>query len=382
MEEQENPFTGLPISANSTDPITDAKNINPFTGQEINPDNIISTSGSTLTPKIHEQIRLLNNDASYLRTNPNPELAIAQGRGEEVSRAFKGFGKNLLGGFIDAVGVDFDPTLGLNVVGGVDEHYDKAATNVFTRLAESLRDTEGNEIYLKNPDSFNPGDSAWWSEMFQQSGTSVGIMIEALAETALVSYATAGLASEIEIPLALRKLQLIPKLTKAQQLKKNALIWAGLRRYSESVIEAKDNGLQVYKDFRRRGKTDQEASKAASETSQRTFIGNAPLLAFDLITAGVLTNYNPVSGSSNLKQLFTTGNKLLDKGIGLGVGALSEGSEEFWQELVNQESIYKVNEKNGLIEANDSRFNDYFKSGKAWNAFASGIFGSAVLGGI
>mgnify|MGYP003322841662 CR=1 FL=1 len=35
-------------------------------------------------------------------------------------------------------------------------------------------------IYQKAPETFNPLDDGWWGEMFAQSGTSVGIMAEAL----------------------------------------------------------------------------------------------------------------------------------------------------------------------------------------------------------
>lgn len=386
MNEEINPLTGLPFNDNSSsNPITDPKNVNPMTGQPLNVDELPSgISGSTLTPKIHEQVRLLGDEASYLRTNPEVDLAIAQGRGEELMRGAKGFGQNLVAGFSDALGVTFDPNLGLNIVGGVDEHYDQAATNFFTRFAESLRNDQSTQIYQKQGnDSFNPADSGWWAEMFKQSGTSVGIMLEALAETAAVTYATQGLGTVIEIPNIIRKAALIPKLTKAQKLKKNALIWAGFRRYSESLIEAKDNGLQTYRDYIKQGKSDAEASQAASQVSQNTFVGNMPLLAFDLITAGAMTSYSPVTGSAKLNKLFNvTKNKTLNKGINVLTGAVSEGSEEFWQELVNEESRYRVDRDNGLIQPNDLRFNEYAKSGKAWNAFASGVFGSAVLGGI
>ncbi len=385
MNEEINPLTGLPYgtAANTggNSPISDPQELNPLTGKPYSGAKApTSISGSTTVPKIHEQVRLLGSQASYMNTDSNYDLAVAQGVGEEVARGTVGFGKNAAAGFLDALGVTIDPEMGMNIVGGVDEHFNKNASNAFTKLAESIREEDGsNTIYTKEgEDSFNPGDSAWWSNMFKQSGTSVGIMVEALVETAAASYLTGGLSTVLKLGKVGGAAKVISAADKANKAQKNAMAWAGFRRYSESLIEAKDNGIQTYNEYIRAGKTDEEASKAASEVSRGTFIGNMPLLAFDLVSAGTMSS---VASAKTTKGLFDlTKSGAVNKGINIGVGMVSEGSEELFQELVNEEAKYRVDLKNGFVKPNSDRFLEYAKSGKAWNAFASGVFGSVVLG--
>ena len=384
MEDNINPLTGLPrgLDTKVVSPTTQ-NNINPLTGLPRNSTDIFSVSEQVSGPMIHEQVRLLKSGASPYREDVGFDLAVAQGKGELFKNSVENFSKNAVAGFVDAFGVTVDPKTSLDIIGGIDEDFHKNATNVFTKFAEDMR-SDMSPIYQKAPDTFNPLDDGWWGEMFAQSGTSVGIMTEALVETVAVNALTAGLGSVAEATGMASKLAMIPKLSKVSKMKKNAMAWAGLRRYSESVIEAKDNGIQTYEEYKAKGKTDQEASKAASKVASNTFKGNMPLLIFDVLSASVMTSYNPLGKGTNVidKAFNQINNKALRKTAKGLTGAASEGSEEFWQELVNTESRYRVDVENGMVSPNDRRHNDYLASGKAWNAFASGIFGSVMLGGI
>ena len=135
----------------------------------------------------------------------------------------------------------------------------------------------------KDPNAnFAFDDWGWWVEQTANVGTSFGMGIAAIAETAVVTALTRGLgtpgtvaklsAKVISTANQARKAGRLAKLAKKSWnvLKNNptkAMTFALLNRHGESVIEAADTFESMREEFLELGYTTEEATEYAAKSS-------------------------------------------------------------------------------------------------------------------
>jgi len=368
---------------NSKPKLVNAKYVNPFTGQLRTERMKIGTNLPTVN--FSEQMRLLGYSNPYLTLNDTHALfADVQPTGERIQRSLGNFGKEFKAGFINSVGASFDFLSGLQAVGLVSGVID----NAFFRKADAILDSK-KEVYEQNPGSVNMGDPAWWFNKFSETGNVVGLAAESALESLLITTLTEGIGAPAQILNLAKKAKNLKSafniLSKSKQIKQFATRMAIFKRYSESVLEAKDSQKQIIDKLIGQGIDKDAAIAIGSKGAAKTFWLNMPLVTLDVVSIQTMF-VNPVSGATEeiidklLAKVPTTIGKRLAK---TGIIAGSEGTEEFIQGFIQNESLYTSELATGLVDETTfkQRTKENFRNADNWNAFWSGAFGGVLLSG-
>ena len=175
--------------------------------------------------------------------------------------------------------------------------------------------------------------------------------------------------------------------SQASKLKRTATLFGMFNRHNEGMIEAADSFESTYNDLVSKV-GDEKAREAGAKAAQATYLGNLPLMALDILQFRAMT-FNPISGKTSgglvENALSKIPNAKLASAIGKTAGVLSEGAEEYWQALVQEESKHYADNIAGVGDKNSTfsqRFKEFNSKGETWNATVLGIFGGLLLGGI
>ena len=356
------PITGLPLNL-STAPVTSGieeqnPTIDPLTGKPLVPVRSRAKQGDV--PAYEEQKGLGVDDIRENDPSDEQKRAMYQGGWEQAGQAVKQFAGGFAGGFLQSVGATGERFEIGNLIGGAEKEYTNALMDVGRDIIEA---SHGN-IYEYDPGKVNFSDSAWWYNRFADQGITFGIAAESLVETGLVSFLTGGSGTGAAIAgagskftklrgmanafsagnkfqkakavmtasgmKAKKALNILNTGTKAEQFRKKATAWAGIRRYNESVIEAYEAADERYGHYTEElGMSHEEAIKHCSKAASITINANIPLLDLDLMQIRMMT-FNPASGMTG--DLITKGltsvvkNTAAARGVALlGTGIVEGG---------------------------------------------------------
>lgn len=327
--------------------------------------------------------------------NPNLDAirATNQTGAEQFGNSLAQFGTGVAGGFITSLGTSLDIDQSIGTIKGVQQEFGNAVTEFGKTLMENAK--EDNPIYQTQQGEVNPGDSGWWAQMFADTGLSAGIMAYSALETIAIGAATAGIGEAAEAALMSKRVQTFKNMlggitesgNLASKMRRNATAFGVFNRHNEGMMEAADSFETTYKDLLDKKVPEEQAKEAAAKAAQDTYLGNLPLMALDILQFRAMT-FNPISGGANggIVESVLGGikNPKLAQGIGHTFGMLSEGGEEYWQALVQDESKHSADVLAGRDDKSSfgERFSEFNRKGDTWNATISGIFGGAILGGI
>jgi len=355
--------------------------VNPLTGQ---------ARKEKINIGIYRPVHSFSKDMYYLgRVNqfiPDKDIvaqyAYNQSNWERAGASLWNFALQTAGAFVSSAGATLDLSSGLKAAGIVKGSMD----NGFTRLSDEILSHQA-EIYERNPGKFDPSDPAAWFNWFASSGTSLGMMLETVAETALLAALTGGTGGIEEIANIGKKsknlFEFAKTASKSKKIKNYATVVGSYQRYKESIQESKQSYDQVYQAFLDNGYSKEEASAIASRAASQTFGLNMALLPLDIAATRAMF-VNPVAGSTEgivEKFISSMGSKVGRMAAKGGIQILSEGTEEFAQNVFQNFSMLDAETSSGLV-LKDSRGN--FLSGELtnadnWNAFAAGAMGGLLM---
>ena len=329
------------------------------------------------------------------------QIASAQSGGEQALRTLYNFGVNIVGGFASGLGATLDIKGTADMLAGQTEEYG----NMLGDWGKEFAAKHQSEIYQLNPGKGPQlSDAGWWANQVGQAGYSLGIMVEALAETAAISFITGGgglgielaeLGSKIKLLKAGRNLEalkaLVSTANNSTKIKNAMMLTAGFKGMNELYMEGADvfkETKQRYEEMRNSGEIDvtdeqiKEYSSAAATTTARL---NLLKVANDILQAKIMT-VNPMSGAGEglVEGLFSKiPNKFLAEGTKWAANSVSEGVEEWYQYMASGEGKHTADALAGHSDSKDfgQRFMDYQKSGEIWDSFAGGMIGGVILGG-
>ena len=330
-------------------------------------------------------------------------MGVNQSAGEVALRTVGNFGTGLVGGFAAGTGALLDFMGTFKMLSGMNDEYGNAVGDWADKFMEK---THLNIYQTNNSPGVHLGDGSWWGKQIGNSGYSAGIMLQALAETALVTYATGGtgLAAQVgRLGTAAAKVfkqgkkmealkGLVSVAKNSDKIRNSMMLAAGFKGMNELYLEGVDSYKEVkekYQTLRENGEvamTDQQIEELASAAATTTARWNLVKVANDVLQARLLT-VNPMTGGTKgfLDDVFgKIPNQFASKALGFGVSTALEGVEEYYQYIAAREGVYTADALSGRVANKDAldRFVDYQKEGDLWDAFAGGIIGGVVLGGI
>lgn len=346
--------------------------------------------------ELFEEYSKLNDRALASDTNQYRDVAFSKSALDNLAAGYAQFNANLLGGFLSGIG-SWDLADGAGLVSGENREYG----NIFFSAADWLREKANKnfKIYEKNPGGVEPGDSAWWATQFAQFGTSVGIGVEALLESAVITWATGGMgtmgavAKGVNTAVRLRKLAQAGKLARflkgSKALSKGANMalksgtWGAWKGAQEGIIEGYESYHQTYQEYLDKGLSPKEAQKLASIAASTTYKeGVLPLMAINALQWSVMS-VNPMTGATANKLIGKIGNKALRNTTENVTGLLSEGIEEMIQGFAQQSGEDAAAIEHGSLLSRGKRtIGDKLQDEENWNAFIGGVFGGAAFQGM
>jgi len=169
-----------------------------------------------------------------------------------------------------------------------------------------------------------------------------------------------------------------------------------MSRASEARMEAMNNYDEIYGELSKETTKDsqgnvvpkyseEEKQKMASAGARVTYGGNMALLPLDILSFRAMV-YNPISGSAEgllERGLSKIGNKVISKGLGYGIGLVSESAEEGAQFIMGQEGKNYAKVLAGLDNGDNflTRLGKNVQTDEFWNNVAGGAIGSPIIGG-
>lgn len=314
---------------------------------------------------------------SYNGNVPNEitdeDIYNRQSKLDVLGNSFGQAGFNFIGGILDGIGAN-----DLEDVKDLAFNTNKKYGNAFHSLASSIQE-KGREmfpIYEKHPGSVNFTSGAYWGNQFASLAYSGGLATEMMGETAALEYFTAGFGTEAALANAVNKGSKIAKLLQiAKEAKVGTALYGGFQGIKEAGLNGVMTWEDVYKDFKNKKYTDEEAQKYASIAAHDGFIKE--------VGTSMLLN-----GLQNRSLAFTSPKYM--KGISkstlykLGGNMLSEGFEEGWQTYASMEGKYTANALAGETGYKNpmERFKEFMSSDEMINSIVGGVLGGTVFQGI
>jgi thermostable 8-oxoguanine DNA glycosylase len=344
------------------------------------------------------------NKGGYDAMHKSPEdleitMAKNQTALELVDRTVSGFTYNAASSFISNFG-SFDPNLTYNMMVGQESEY----SNIFLDYAGKLQQkgqAQTQKIYKKDPTKIiDFTDPAYWAEQTIQAGTSFGMFAASTLETLALSAILPGGGTAMAIGKNTAKgIVQMQKAKKYKQflsqtlnyLKKaptQALTFGVVNRHAESVMEASETFKSLQQEFLDKGYDEEVAKKYAADGAARVYKLNMPLFLIDAAQWTLLTRLSPFKGSSTFidNMLDKIKNPVLRGATALGMNMISEGAEEGYQHIAQEEGQFfaksKLSDYNEEIESKGSftnRMGNYLTDAHFWNAVVAGAYGSLLL---
>lgn len=337
----------------------------------------ITQTGATMTPGL-SLLEDINSDANnYLPGNAigDAQLFLNQPTSEVIGNAMAGFGTQALAGIIDSVGAWDLKGISDMSVGKYEEDYG----NQLNEWGKELRDFSEKEfpIYTAGDDM---GSVEYWAKQGQSLGYSSGIILEMLAEQALLSTLgpeanAAGLMS------------------KARLLK---MAGQGAFGMFKGVQEGYMNGLEtqqnVYQKYLNLGYNEDVAKQKANEAASLAFkleVGPLAVLnglqfmsTFGLMGKtnafnrgqGINTGFSGAFESAGQRILGNAKNPYLNKALGFGIQTGSEGIEEGIQTLAGSFATQET-----LKSTKDQDFNFKYFNSELRDSMIGGALGGAMF---
>ena len=284
-----------------------------------------------------------------------------------------------------------DPTQLANAISDTERPY----SNAIMDWSKQFMDENQKPVYQKDKETTfgSLTDPSWWLNRFSELGSTAGIAVETMGETAIVSALTGGLGTEGMLVNAAKKVASIEKaasmsmhIAAAKRIASTGtFMFGGLK---EALTESNDTYMTVYKDQLEKGVSDEQAKIAAARGAALVFKGNA---IYKMITGALeaqALTYSPIKGLYEGggfvdKALERIPNHLLRHATALGLNAASEGSEEGIQYILQEEGKHLADRMSGF--GDDSQFGDrmnhYIKQTEFINSVFVGALGG-VVGGV
>lgn len=284
---------------------------------------------------------------------------------------------------------------GIDMIRGVEKDY---SNTLYTMAQNILKSAQLNHnIRELKPGGFNPTDPAWWANQFASTGLSVGLMIPGLIESTLLTAITAPLGGvglykgAADIFKAAKQFKMLTALKQTAKYLSTSAVKGQIRNHAllglykgaqEGIIEGYESFYNTKDNLIKQGVREEDANKFASIAASTTYRnGVLPLMLMNSIQYATL-GFNPITGAAKgaLKKGFMNNLK------NWGTQAVTEGTEEIFQELAQQEGEYAANKAAGMEVSNKGFLERQLEGlGKArtWNAAVGGALGGSMffLGG-
>ena len=328
-------------------------------------------------PQASEMFRLAGGSWNISRNDDyNAELAANQGFGEQLLNTAIGGAYQYVAGFLDNFNYDLPDMAGM--IGGEEKKYGSWLSDITKDIRKA---GEAYPIYQEG-DSF--ADPAYWAKQGQNLAYSGGLITGAFAEQIALTALTAdtlGASAPLQAMALARKGNLL----------KSALFgaWKGVH---EGYINGLETYNGTYENYLAKGKTQEEAIKAASNAASigyRMEVG--PLMALNALQFGLVGKYNPFTkGGQSLNQGFSGAiegfgdvafKNIKSKGLKTTAefltNAASEGFEEALQTGIGQYAQHKVEVQDGLAYGDLDLWNT-----EMVDSIVGGVLGGFLFGGL
>lgn len=284
---------------------------------------------------------------------------------------------------------------GIDMIRGVEKDY---SNTLYTMAQNILKSAQlDHNIRELKPGGFNPSDPAWWSNQFASLGLSTGLMIPGLIESTLLTAITAPLGGvglykgAADIFKAAKQFKMLTALKETAKYLSTSAVKSQIRNHAllglvkgtqEGIIEGYESFYNTKDNLIKQGVREEDANKFASIAASTTYRnGVLPLMLMNSIQYATL-GFNPITGAAKgaLKKGFMNNVK------NWGIQAVTEGTEEVFQELAQQEGEYAANKAAEMATSNKGFLGRQLEGlGKArtWNAAVGGALGGSMffLGG-
>lgn len=291
---------------------------------------------------------------SYDIDNDIPEArAQAQSTIGLTGKFIGQLGTEALLGMGEAVGYALDFEELANFDNQSREGFDNEFSKFFREAKEHVQD-EYFPIYQtrqaqEGDFSDRLSDGTWWASQGKTIGTTIALMGPALA----VGYATGGVGGAMV----------------------GSMASAMFSRKAESAMEANGVFQQEYKKHINEGKSDDDAKKLAGQSAATTFKGNLAMLPLDFMQYATLMK--PIGQFA--KSLSAAKATNIGKTAAFGFNVTSEGAEEGYQNIVQNEAIKQTRDG---IDAFGSGFGDRLAEYIKDPEFQTSVFMGGVTGGL
>ena len=248
---------------------------------------------------------------------------------------------------------------------------------------------DSTPIFETDPGTFNPGNSGWWFKNGVSVGSTLSLLIPAIAASRLAGYAGRGL----KIFGALEKLGAAAGISAETTQAISTAVGRGVAsRHMENMMEANgiyDETKQKYlNEVKPDGSsyTEEEINKLASDAASNVYKANWPLVIQDIMQMALIArgpNLTKAIDSAALAKAAgkSAGLARLTAGYTIGKDMIFEGMEEAYQFVVGEEAKHAIDVSTGLTP--DSNFGDrlkeYAQDGQLWTAAAFGTLGAGVM---
>lgn len=307
---------------------------------------------------------------------------LNQSAGSVVANMLIGGAINTGAGILDSIAAwDLEGVSDM-ALGNTEKEYG----NWLNDITKNVRDwnNKENPIYQDGTSMWN---GAYWANQGMQLGYSVGIILESIAEQALLSAVTAGTfgaGSGVQATSALSKLRLIKTLGNAGH---------GLFK---GVQEGYINGMETYNNINEKylglGYSKEKAHELAAKGATigyRAEVG--PLMLLNSLQFATIGRYNPF-GKGGIEQGYSGAfssvvdklipnvkNKFAKGAVGYGVNIVAEGLEEGIQTSAGNYAGYEIDSLTG--ENNGKTLGDYIWTHELRDSVIGGMIGGAAFKG-
>lgn len=306
-------------------------------------------------------------------------LGAKQGSGEKWGRAALGFGKGMIGGFVDSVAAwDVKDIYDVSM-GNHEEEFGNWLNT--SELSKWAKDMDGLEVHSSGDSMFS---ESYWAKQTQSLGYTAGIIGEMMLEQVALAALTGGsgnVASLVGISSKLRKLGL------ARQA-----AFGMTKGIQEGYMNALETAHAVEEKYKALGYDDKVAKAKAAEAATlnfRTEVG--PLMVLNGLQFASMFG-KPARAFSKSKGVDTGFSSVGDGLFGMAskrikskrakAGAefigqsLSEGLEETIQTTVSQ---YATRET--LKTTHDAALNSDYFNRETLDSFVAGVMGGGIFSG-
>lgn len=356
-------------------------------------------SGSGTSGIIPKQYRKLENKLGYstatmTEADANKKAYLNQTTGEVIKNGILGFGVNFASGVMDHIGGYDAVDIGNMALGNAEEEFGNWATDTANRLRDYTQEEFSIFQDPASADSLLKGMStlAFWTNMAQQSGNTVGQIASIFGEQALLSLVTSGSGG---LGSGLQATRLTQSLA---GLARGGVRTSALKGMARGIQEGYINGLEtqraVEQKYKNLGYSDEDAKRLGAEAAAIGFRTEVlPLMALNALQFSTIKKANPfgqaqgadmgMSGlvESAFEKALPKINSKWGRGVtGYGINMASEAVEEGYQAGVQGYAEYALDKKYNTIGT--KTMGDYLWTREMAESMIAGGFMGGVFKGV